>query len=808
MHDIECLKRATRYCCDRNFRPRFVVLTFLLCIAGLAVSCGTGAQKTNSANAVNSDAIGLSLTPDSATIGSLQQLQFTARISGTPNTAVTWSASAGTISSSGVFTAPKVDANTPVVITATSAHSMSADMPTVGASAHASATVTVTPPDSLAITTSTLPPADASAPYTASLTASGGIAPYHWRVATGSLPSGFQLQNSSGVVTGITALTGSYPVTTEVTDASGHSASAAFILTVSSTVSPSSTSGFDGPAELPRIYIQSAMANTPAPGSITAVNSGGDLQSALNGANCGDTIQLQAGATFSGAFTFPGKSCDDNHWIIVRTNADDSSLPAEGSRLTPCYAGLPSLPARPVLQCASTKNVVAKLVLTGSSNGPILFAPGANHYRLIGLEVTRGEGTGTVTALASVANNGTASNIIFDRVWMHGTAQDETIRGVWLGGGTYVSIVDSFFTDFHCIALTGNCTDAQAIAGGIGNDPMGPYKIVNNFLEASGENILFGGGSATLTPSDIQISRNHMFKPLAWMRGQAGYVGASNGNPFIVKNLLELKNAQRVLVEGNILEDSWGGFSQVGFAILITPKNQAGNKGSNLCSICQVTDVTIRNSSISHVGAGIQIGNALSDKGGVSLDGQRYSIHDIVIDDIDGTKYNGPGEFAQMSVSPGAPLLQNVAINHVTAFPSHMLFVIGDMVATSGRMKNFVFTNSIVNAGGWPVWSTGGGQANCAFDDSPLTTFNTCFASSTFVANVIIASPPDQPSSKWPSGNFFATSAGMVQFVNYNAGNGGDYRLQPSSPYKGKSTDNKDLGADVDAIASAIAGVE
>src|SRR3984885_12860260 len=337
---------------------------------------------------------------------------------------------------------------------------------------------------------------------------------------------------------------------------------------------------------------------------------------------------------------------------------------------------------------------------------------------------------------------------------------------------------------------------------------MGPYKIVNNFLEASGENILFGGGSATLTPADIQISRNPMFKPLAWMRGQAGYVGASNGNPFIVKNLLELKNAQRVLVEGNILEDSWGGFSQVGFAILITPKNQAGNKGSNLCSICQVTDVTIRNSSISHVGAGIQIGNALSDKGGVSLDGQRYSIHDIVIDDIDGTKYNGPGEFAQMSVSPGAPLLQNVAINHVTAFPSHMLFVIGDMVATSGRMKNFVFTNSIVNAGGWPVWSTGGGQANCAFDDSPLTTFNTCFASSAFVANVIIASPPDQPSSKWPSGNFFATSAGMVQFVNYNAGNGGDYRLQPSSPYKGKSTDNKDLGADVDAIASAIAGVE
>ena len=123
---------------------------------------------------------------------------------------------------------------------------------------------------------------------------------------------------------------------------------------------------------------------------------------------------------------------------------------------------------------------------------------------------------------------------------------------------------------------------------------MGPYKIVDNFLEASGENILFGGGAATVTPADIEISQNHLFKPLTWMKGQAGYVGGTNGNPFIVKNLLELKNAQRVLIDSNIMEYSWGGFSQVGFAILLTPKNQAGDNGTNVCPDCQVTDVTIR----------------------------------------------------------------------------------------------------------------------------------------------------------------------------------------------------------------------
>ena len=155
------------------------------------------------------------------------------------------------------------------------------------------------------------------------------------------------------------------------------------------------------------------MSDTPAPGSTITVNAGGDLQSALNSASCGNTIQLQAGATFSGAFTFPAKSCDDNHWIIVRTSADDSTLPAEGSRLTPCYAGVASLPGRPAFQCASTNNVLAKLVVTASGNGPIVFAAGANHYRLTGLEITRLAGTGIVYALASIATGGTAEQHYF-----------------------------------------------------------------------------------------------------------------------------------------------------------------------------------------------------------------------------------------------------------------------------------------------------------------------------------------------------------------------------------------------------------
>ncbi len=344
----------------------------------------------------------------------------------------------------------------------------------------------------------------------------------------------------------------------------------------------SSVKNFDGPAELPREYVKSSLKDTPAGGKIWMVHSGENLEQALASASCGDVVQLQAGATFSGNFVIPAKTCDDSHWIIIRTSASDSTLPAEGTRMTPCYAGVPSLAGRPALNCASTANVLAKIEFTGrSGSGPITFADGASHYRLIGLEVTRATSPAPVYNL--IQFNGPADHLVFDRLWVHGTAQDETVRGILLGSSRYVAVVDSSFTDLHCIAKSGSCGDTQTIGGGLGDKPMGPYKIVNNFLEAAGENILFGGGYATTTPTDIEIRRNHMFKPLTWMRGQAGYVGGADGNPFIVKNLLELKNAQRVVIDGNIMENSWAGFSQVGFAILLTPKNQGGRMGTNLC---------------------------------------------------------------------------------------------------------------------------------------------------------------------------------------------------------------------------------
>jgi hypothetical protein len=565
---------------------------------------------------------------------------------------------------------------------------------------------------------------------------------------------------------------------------------------------------FDGPAELPRVYLRSSLADTPAPGKLHLVKAGDDLQQALNSVSCGETLRLEAGAIFTGSFHLKKNPCDDAHWIIIRTSADDSELPPEGTRLTPCYAGVASLPSRPDYHCQNPHNALARIVFNGKGgSGPIFLDGGANHYRLIGLEITRAAAPVMVSNLISPMAHSWADHIVFDRLWLHGTEQDETTRGIFLSGTSYVSVVDSYFSDFHCVAMTGACTDAQAVAGGLGDHPDGPFKIVNNFLEAAAENILFGGGAATATPADIEIRHNHMFKPMSWNPDHKGFVGGSSGKPFIVKNLLEFKNAQRVLVEGNILENVWGGFSQSGFAIVITPKNQA----PNVCPLCRVTDVTLHYNRVAHTAGGLQIANVLSDTKGASTAGERITIHDMLFDDMDDARYKGFGIFA--FVMSEAPKLHDVVLEHITAFPPKALLGIKGIVGEP-KIVNFVFRNSIVGAGEREIISTGGGPINCAArQPHPAAIVESCFQEPGFTHNVIVG-----PHSIWPKGNFLPGSFKDVGFVNFNNGNGGDYHLckaakepascKSASKYLKAGTDGKDLGADIDAIDAATSGAD
>jgi hypothetical protein len=556
--------------------------------------------------------------------------------------------------------------------------------------------------------------------------------------------------------------------------------------------------GKDGVAELPKACYYTALDGTPSPGKQIRIAGGSDVAAAIDRAKCGDTLLLAAGASYQ-VTELPAKKCDDQHYITVRTDTPDAKLPPEGTRISPAWAGVASLPGRPAF--AQPSGGAAKLLATLVVRRPSGVIVG-DHVRFIGIEWT----TPVEADIGRMVTTEHGDHIIFDRNWIHPAEGAEVGHGIGMPAGSQViAVINSYISGLNCVAAAGKCTDATGVGGGLGKDPVHTLKIYNNFIESSGENILFGGGEATITPSDIEIRRNHLFRPMLWKEGEPGFTPAK-GHPFIVKNNFEIKNAMRVLFEANLLENTWGGFSQTGYAILLTPKNQEG-----LCPVCRVNDITIRFDRIRNVAGVLEIGNAASRTGALSADGGRYSIHDIFADDLHGQDYKGGGTF--LIVGSTGPPLHDLQIDHVTSFGPGVLMSIGNK---GPKLPNFTVTNSVFAVGDrrQPIASSGGGPEACASKNQFVggeATLAACFDPYKFEGNLIIANK-----GSFPKGNSVVTSPEAAGIRDLKDGIGKDPRLchakgpgcSKASWGAGAASDGRDVGADIDAIEAAIAGVE
>ncbi len=89
----------------------------------------------------------------------------------------------------------------------------------------------------LQITTTSLREGVERSPYSQALAATGGVAPYTWRIASGTLPDGLQLNASTGAITGTPFVAATTPLTVEVSDATGQKITRAFTLTILPAVS-------------------------------------------------------------------------------------------------------------------------------------------------------------------------------------------------------------------------------------------------------------------------------------------------------------------------------------------------------------------------------------------------------------------------------------------------------------------------------------------------------------------------------------------------------------------------------------------
>jgi hypothetical protein len=579
----------------------------------------------------------------------------------------------------------------------------------------------------------------------------------------------------------------------------------------------------DGPASAPAACYHTSQAATPSPGAVIPVAPTSNLQTAINNATCGDTIVLQAGKSYPG-FSLPAKNCDAGRYITIQSSALASGLPAEGVRATPCNAGVASLPGRPALSCTSVNNVMARIAGVAKASRIISTAAGANYYRLVGLEIADTGANGAAGGFYDLVMLTNADHIIFDRCWIHGSPIGEDVKGVAFTNSSYIAVIDSYISDIHS-KVSSYGADSAAIASVTGT---GPVKIVNNFLEAAGENVLWGGGPSSANVTDVELRRNHMFKPFTWWELSPSYFGTL----FVVKNLFENKTGIRELVEGNILENNWAQ-AQKGTAILFYPKNQFGR-----CPGCTVHDITFRYNIVRHAVNGIDIaatyattcpGKTGNSNGCQFLSGPLYnlSLHDNLLDDINEKTYwpgdcCSDGHLFAINANQTTNWPHDISIDHNTGFPVGSGTANITIQAAPQVIANFAFTNNLVGSGeyGFHQVLPGNRRPGCGatIASGAIGALNGCMGNTwTFTHNAIIPSASSVRGAPYPTVpscgalltcfQFTAESLNNAGFVDFNNGNGGDYHLLLTSPFKNAGSDGNDLGANIDALTKATAGV-
>jgi hypothetical protein len=184
-------------------------------------------------------------------------------------------------------------------------------------------------------------------------------------------------------------------------------------------------------------------------------------------------------------------------------------------------------------------------------------------------------------------------------------------------------VIDSWISDCHS-----NNGDSQGIVGW--NGP-GPFLIKNNHIEGGHQAVFFGGadpGIANLSPSDITVIGNYITRPATWI------------NVWQTKTIIETKNAKRMLLEGNVIENVWAD-AQVGYAILLKSENQSGTAPWS-----QTADITMRYNRIRNVGSGFNI--AANPGWAPAVPAARISIYDNTIDNLGNGLWGGQGIPLQM----------------------------------------------------------------------------------------------------------------------------------------------------------------
>ena len=417
----------------------------------------------------------------------------------------------------------------------------------------------------------------------------------------------------------------------------------ASILLITAVASPFGYDYYSG--KLGIIGAQPVVTET-ADGRVIKVPPGGNLQGALERAESGDIIELQAGGVYSGQINLPNKPLND--FVTIRSSAV-ADLPPD-KRVKP-----------------SQRSSMATIVSGMLGRAAVSAANGAHHYRFVGIEFTA---SGSMYNYGIVVLGGgekladaVPHTIEIDRSYIHPNKTGKSRRGIALNSAN-TTIKNSYIEGF---GFPGE--ETQGICGWTGTRNV---KILNNYIEGGAENIMFGGGdpvSAELIPINIEIRGNHLSKPRAWAETAA------------VKTLFELKNAKNVVFAGNYLENNWKGA-----AFRITVRNQDGG-----APFSTVEDVTIRDNIVKGSGDGVNILGKDDTYPSQTL--RRLTIENNLFLDINsGNGIEGSGYF--ILISEG----ENITIANNTVFNK------GNIATLHGTLpRGFIFRDNITGHGDYGI---------------------------------------------------------------------------------------------------------
>jgi regulation of enolase protein 1 (concanavalin A-like superfamily) len=562
---------------------------------------------------------------------------------------------------------------------------------------------------------------------------------------------------------------GTYPITVTAQAADGTTASSnTATATVTNRPSASGANTIDMTSSANATYFVSTADCTGDPtGNMTKLQAALDAAKAINTAPQKIIVRANNGS---------GSQCVYQGSLNTRQPAGTAQILIQSSAI----ASLPGLHQR--INPAAHAQFMPKL-LTTTANSPVLqprFGEVPAYYKFEGIDFQASSTQDTAIVAVGDPEQITSEtkmphNFVFWHCAFRPTSESSVnIKNAITVNGHSVTVLDSYLgpNSYH-----GNESH------GIGLTYGTKLSFVNNFNGAASIPILVGGATSLIegaTSADIEYRQNYNFRNPAWQ--------TDTSRARAIKNLFELKNAIRVVVEGNRMENNWVD-AQAGHAILFQCVFDSGDW-------CKIEDVDFRNNFILN-STSIGTVNGREYMRGTNV--RRMAFRNNLWQNINPPAYgNSSNPTPHLSISRG-PL--DIRLEHNTFRQPNgnkTVSLVGDPDGDNTgeeRTAGFIWRNNIADG-----WGCGffGDSTSCG-----LSGINHYLHGYVISHSVAVGDSSTLYPSTTPSGNMmFPSTEAAVGFTNPAAN---DWSLLTSSAYKGGGSGGSDPGVNWTVLQSAIA---